>query len=109
MKRDVILLEEILLDPEKFSRSDFVFAAIKDDISVFTEVVVISASDPEIHDDYISVSGYSDLKFEEFLAVDDFLQIKENILMQNKIFDVDTMMTAVKYYFENDAFLEFHT
>lgn len=47
------------------------------------------------------------MNLKEYLAIDEILQIKENLILQGKSVSADNMIAATNYYYENDAFINF--
>lgn len=107
MKRDVFPLGEVLRDPEKFlSLGGFLFADMSGGISASTLVVIVPDFDPALEDDFVTLDDHRGRKFEDFLFIDDLLQIRENLGQQIERVDFETMVSATNYFYEFDAFME---
>ena len=75
-------------------------------VTAETPVVVFDADDPEIADDavgpWIEVAG---AVWRPFLGVDDVRSVRANLAAQVENYDAALLYEALRYYFDEDAFL----
>lgn len=107
MNREIYSLGSILKDPDKYSWGAIVYVSNDDEKTQSTPAIIIRDFDPDLEAESVTVDNRDDLVFVEYITLDDVMQIKENIKLQGKLANLDKMIAAANYFYENDAFLVF--
>lgn len=105
MKREVFKLGDILRDPSVFSWKTWIFVDRSERVSSETAAILMDDFDPEFDNYEVKCDNIEDLRFSEFLSIHDISQIRDSIFEKNVTVDLETLVEATLYYFENDAFL----
>lgn len=92
---------------DSFDWNEWVYIDLDSDFNLDSECVVVNPDNAELSYDGFTPRIVKDRNFSEFLQISDIRSVIENIFQQEIDVNYENILKACKFYFDNDAYLNF--